>query len=91
MRKRKTDKDRALDHAFGNRLRFRRCSKFLTQTAVANIIGTSQLSISKWELGQTRPRPKAVAAFYAELGYTTTDMLQDWVEATKETAEKWKE
>ena len=39
----------------------------LSQAGLAALVGVSQLSILRWELGQTSPRPLQAQAWYSTL------------------------
>lgn len=59
--------------ALGNILRQARVDRGLTSRGLADLIGCSQAQISKWENGESVPKPEKVAQILANLGVNGSD------------------
>lgn len=60
--------------ALGNILRQARVDRELTTRGLADLIGCSQAQISKWENGESAPKPEKVAQLLGNLGVNGSDL-----------------
>lgn len=61
----------------GERLREARKAQNISQTALANRIGASWSSITRWERGVNAPSGRHVAGICRELGITTEQLYEE--------------
>lgn len=61
----------------GQRLRFYRQRRLLTQVELASLIGTSQHAVSRWERDAVRPRPATMRQLCTALGVEPPALLDD--------------
>ncbi|MBS1413183.1 MAG: helix-turn-helix transcriptional regulator [Christensenellaceae bacterium] len=62
------------------RLKFFRDKKSLTQKNIANVLGLSVSTISKWESGISKPRADTLKKLADLLNCTIDDLLKDKAE-----------
>ncbi len=63
------------DYKFGNRLYNLRCSAGLSQTEVANKVGVTNKSVSKWENGATKPSTNVLRKLADLFGISIEELL----------------
>ncbi len=63
------------DYKFGNRLYKLRCSAGLSQTEVANKVGVTNKSVSKWENGATKPSTNVLRKLADLFGISIEELL----------------
>ncbi len=60
---------------FGEQLRAWRRRRFLTQQALAERLGVSYMSVQRWELGHSLPRPAHQSALVEALGLSPDEFF----------------
>lgn len=59
----------------GNNMRAERVRKGLTQTELANTLGVTQLTVSRWESGECEPSAKSLVNMASLYGCTVEYLL----------------